>query len=207
MVTELCFQDSYQSATRGIGQVRSRDLQSRKTWRRRACLAYQPLMSLPYLTGLGVIGKACRVFLAYVIWLLPKRRISLTSRKHFVQVASSPTAPLHPWHGPNIMGASTRINDVFRYIKENLGAYWTEWVELHITGFSPLHFPPRPVWIRIEAFHVHISSHLADCDGLGAVRGEAMYRDTVLDAPYLQVIIRIRPPRLRWLTQAHLGKQ
>ncbi|KAJ5115610.1 hypothetical protein N7448_011396 [Penicillium atrosanguineum] len=105
------------------------------------------------------------------------------------------------------MSALTEVNDVFRYIKEDLGAYWTEWVELHITGFSPLHFPPQPVWRRTEAFHVHISSHLADWDGLGAVRGEAIHRDRILGAPYLQIIIRIRPPRLRRLAQAHPKKQ
>jgi hypothetical protein len=96
--------------------------------------------------------------------------------------------------------------DVFKYIKEKLDVYWTEWVEIHLTGYSPRHFPPRPVWRRTEAFHVHISSHLLDCDGLGAVRDEAFHRDRVFDTPYLQVIIRIRPPRLTWLAEVRPEK-
>ncbi|KAJ6116131.1 hypothetical protein N7523_005812 [Penicillium sp. IBT 18751x] len=138
--------------------------------------------------------------------ILNDERSSQAIPGHFVQVADSPTAPV-PWHGPNIMGALTQISDVFHYVQEDLGAHWAEWVELHITGFSPLHFPPRPVWRRTEAFHIHISSHLADCDGLGAVRFEALHHHRELGTPYLQIIIRVRPPRLRRLAQARFHRQ
>ena len=74
-----------------------------------------------------------------------------------------------------------------------------EWVELHITGFSPMHFPPHPAWGQVETFHENISLHLSDCDALRAVRGDILHRDMVHNTPYIQVVIRVPPPRLRWL--------
>ena len=104
------------------------------------------------------------------------------------------------------MSASTGIVDVFKYIQEKLYVYWTEWVDLHITGYSPRHFPPRPVWRQIKSFHVPVSSHLSDCDGLKDLREKAFDPNGIVDAPYLQVVIRIRPPRLKWLAQVHPEK-
>ncbi|KAJ5117727.1 hypothetical protein N7448_011359 [Penicillium atrosanguineum] len=117
---------------------------------------------------------------------------------HFVVVATAPTSPLLQWQGPNIMSARTGTKEVIQYIKDDLGIYWTEWVEICVTGYSsPSHpqSPPSPVWTRIEAFHVDGSSHLSDCDGLGAVRDEAIYHDQMFNMPYLRVVIIICPPR------------
>ena len=105
------------------------------------------------------------------------------------------------------MGASTGITDIFEYIREQLGVFWMEWVELHITGFSPLHFPPRPVWGQADAFHEDISSHLSGCDGVGALRDGILHRNMVYNTPYTQVIIRVHPPRLMWLAHNTVSNQ
>ena len=147
----------------------------------------------------GIPGVRDQAFLLH--------RISLTCKKHFVLVDTSKTSPIVQWQGPNIMSVSTRITYVFKYIKEELDVYWTEWVDFHITGYSQYHFPPRPVWRRIKSFHVHINSHLSDFDGLSALREEVFCPNGIFDAPYLQVVIRIRPPRLKWLAQVHPEKR
>ncbi|KAJ6125919.1 hypothetical protein N7471_010412 [Penicillium samsonianum] len=118
---------------------------------------------------------------------------------HFILVATSQRSPLLKWEGPDIMSASTGIHDVFQHIREKLGVYWMEWIELHITGFSPLHFPPRPAWGHDQTFHENISTYLSDRDALVAVRDDIIRCDKAHNTPYVQVIIRVPPPRLRWL--------
>ena len=95
------------------------------------------------------------------------------------------------------MRTRTGTEEVFWYIKEDLGLYWTEWVEIHITGYSTpshSHSPLPPVWTRIEVFNVKDISHLSDSDGLVAMRDEAIHRGRVYNMPYLQVVVIVRPP-------------
>ncbi|KAJ6116112.1 hypothetical protein N7523_005614 [Penicillium sp. IBT 18751x] len=117
-------------------------------------------------------------------------------KQHFLVVGTAPTSPVLQWQGPNLMSAETGTKEVFQYIKEDLGIYWTQWVELRVTGYTPPfnQSPPQPVWTWSEVFHVHASSQLTERNGLGALRDEANHRYRIFNMAYLQVVMIIRPP-------------
>lgn len=95
------------------------------------------------------------------------------------------------------MSPSTSIQGLFKYIKGTLGVFWMEWVDIQITGFSADRFPPHSIWKQTRAFNEDYSAHLLDCDALGAVRQEVNLLSFTENTPYIQVVIRARPPRVK----------
>lgn len=103
------------------------------------------------------------------------------------------------------MNMSTRVKDIFKHLKGQLGLLWAEWVEIQVAGFAPDLFPPHLVWEQTQSFHEDISAHLPDYDALGAVRLEAFYRGRHHKTPYIQILIHVRPSRFKQQLRAMTG--
>lgn len=199
----MCSQICHRSGLLKFRQAQSRGPVAKTNWKSRVWMlsVYRIIRSEMsgriYPTAFWTIGDAHKLSQAYVNSLFLASHTRLICKQHFLLVATTPTSPLVQWQGPNIMSARTGTQQVIRYINEDLGIYWAEEVEINVTGYSPPsdpQSPPPPVWTRIAAIHVDASSCHLDCDGLGAVRDEAIHRDRMFNMPYLRVIIIIRPP-------------